>query len=74
MPREVEVARSVQRYGAQAILGRELGVREVRRFALAENVERVCRKWQDRSAASWFQEHPADMELFNWALKAYKHG
>ena len=46
----------------------------MRRIQLAENVEYVCRKRQDKDAAKWFAAHPAELSLFNWAKKAYTDG
>lgn len=70
MPREIEAGRMVNRYGAQAVYGRPLGVREMRRISLAERIEGACRHWLEPNAAEWFAKHPDDLRLFNWAVKA----
>ncbi len=48
-PTEIEAARLIDRFGAQAVYGRSLGVREMRRIMLAERVERIARHGLDAS-------------------------
>lgn len=74
MPVEIELGRLVNRFGAQAVYGRALGLLEMRRITLAENIERACQKWKAPNAGKWFQAHPDDLVIFDWAKKAYTHG
>ena len=73
-PTEIKAGRLIDRFGAQAVYGRPLGYGEMYRIVLAENVEFVCRKWQDKSAGKYFQENPAGLKLFTWAKKAFTDG
>ena len=73
MPDEIEAGRLINRYGATAVYGRPLGISEMRRINLAENVERVSRRWQAKGAGAWFAEHPEDQRLLQWVVKVNKH-
>jgi hypothetical protein len=73
MPHEIEAGRLINRYGAGAVYGRLLGVREMRRINLAENLEHICRRWLEPKAGEWFAAHPEQMQLFQWAVKAHTH-
>jgi hypothetical protein len=73
-PRWIEAGWLVDRFGAPAVYGRPLGYREMHAIMLAESVERVLRKWQDKNAGKWFAEHPSDKTLLVWAQDAFKHG
>jgi hypothetical protein len=47
----------------------------MQRILLAEHVEHVCRKWKEKGAAKWFDEHPEDKQTLTWAKEqATKHG
>lgn len=75
LPDDLRAGRLVDRFGAQNIYGRPLGYREIARITLAENVERLCRKWKDKGGEKWFLEHPDDLKALTWAQAAYnQHG
>lgn len=74
-PEEIRAGRLIDRFGAQSVYGRPLGYLEMRRITVAENIERICRKWQEKDAAKWFAKHPDDLKTLTWAKEqAKKHG
>ena len=70
-PTEIKAGRLIDRFGAPTVYGRPLGYHEMRRILLAESVEHVCRKWNEKGSGKWFAEHPDDTRLLEWARKAY---
>ena len=73
-PNVIKAGRLIDRFGAPTVYGRPLGYQEMQRIMLAERVEHVCRKRQEKDAAKWFAAHPDELRLFNWAKKAYTDG
>ncbi len=73
-PAEIEAARLLDRFGVQAVYGRALSVREMRRIMLAERIEQVARRWKGQGAGQWFAAHPEDAALLAAVKKASKHG
>jgi hypothetical protein len=59
IPREIEAGILIDRFGAQAVYGRTLGVKEIRRIAAAEN---VVNSYRSRQASTdwyaWAKDHP----------------
>jgi len=72
-PEELILLGYIDRFGAQAILGRTLSAREVRAMVLAEN---VMRAYRTRKAAQnwveWAKQHPEDNALLNEAMKLWQ--
>lgn len=74
VPAEIEARGLVDRFGTQAVYGRPMGVREMRRIMLAERIERLVARWNGPGAAEWFNTHPADSALLTRLAEEYKHG
>ncbi len=77
MPREYEVGRLIDRFGAGAVYGRLLGVGEMRRIMRAEAIIDAYRSraaWRDEggalSMADWAAKHAASSRMLNEAMKA----
>lgn len=74
---ELEALRMIDRFGAQAVFGRILSVREMRMMSLAE---RIVRAYHDRDAyrdadknknwAEWAAKNPTEFRLLNVAMRA----
>lgn len=69
MPQELLQLNYIDRFGAQAVMGRNLGYKEMQHMVLAEN---VVKAYEDRnkskSWASWAKEHPEKAQLLAEAL------
>ena len=65
-----EMRRMILAYGAQAVIGRAMGVRELRELDYAG---RIGQAYYAREASGnwveWGQQHPADNALLNWAMR-----
>jgi len=77
MPREYEIGRLIDRFGAQNVIGRLLGVGEMRRIMRVEAIIDAYRSratWRDESGtlsmADWAQKHAAASRMLNEAMKA----
>lgn len=77
MPREYEIGRLIDRFGAGAVYGRLLGVGEMRRIMRVEAIIDAYRSratWRDEggvlSMADWAQKHAASSRMLNEAMKA----
>ncbi len=77
MPREYEIGRLIDRFGAGAVYGRLLGVGEMRRIMRVEAVIDAYRSratWRDEGGAlsmsDWALKHAASSRMLNEAMKA----
>ena len=70
----MRLARYIDRFGAQAVLGRVMGAGEIRRIEMAE---RVIQIYQSRKQAEnwkeWVHSHPKEAELLAYA-EGLTHG
>jgi hypothetical protein len=68
---EIEAARHVRQFGAQAVYGRALAVRETRAL---EMTERVVSAWQSRAGsknwAEWAKKNPELQRVLNEVMNA----
>ena len=68
IPQEIRLARYIDRFGAQAVMGRTLSANEVKRIMAAEE---VITAYQSRAKsenwAAWAGEHPHYAELLSKA-------
>ena len=73
IPDEVVLARSIERYGAQAVYGRTLSFHEIRMMTMAENIVNAhqARK-RSESWAEWAEKNPGLAELLGVAGKLYE--
>lgn len=60
----------VKEYGAPAVLGRVLGVRELRELDYAGRIGQAYYT-RERSGnwVEWAEQHPGDNALLNWAMR-----
>lgn len=74
LPKELRLAQYIDRFGAQAVLGRLMGAGEIRRIDMAE---RIIRIYQSRKQAAnwkeWVGSHPKEAELLAYA-EGLTHG
>lgn len=70
IPREIELGRVVDRFGAQAVFGRAIGSKEIRRIAMAERTVRLFRE-RERAEnwAAWVVNNPEEAELLSRAAE-----
>lgn len=76
-PREIEAGRLIDRFGAQAVYGRTLGVKEMRRITVAENVARAYEIRQSSSDwVKWSKDNPELAKLLEYGavLNRENHG
>ena len=69
MPREMELLRAIQAYGAQAVIGRPLGAGEIRRMNVASNV--ITYHAQRAASGDWVKwetDNPDEAALLNRAM------
>ncbi len=70
IPAELKLARCIDRFGAQAVIGRTLSAREVNRIMAAEA---VIASYQSRAKAAdwaaWANTHPGEAELLSRAAE-----
>jgi len=70
IPQEIRLARYIDRFGAQAVIGRTLSANEVNRIMAAEE---VMAAYQSRAKsdnwAAWAGEHPHYAELLSRAAR-----
>lgn len=70
-PAVLELLSVIDRFGAAAVMGRTLGVGEIRSMLVAEAIVRAC---QGRAGAenwvNWAQEHPELQRLLVEAMRA----
>jgi hypothetical protein len=68
---ELELLAAVDRFGAQAVFGRPLGVGEIKRMRMAED---VVKAYASRAKAgdwvAWADGNPRDAALLAWAYRA----
>ena len=71
MPAEIRLLREVDRFGAQAVFGRTLGAKEIRRMMIAENIVNAYRaRAASENWAAWETDNPQVAALLNAAMKA----
>ena len=67
---EIELGKIIDRFGAQAVFGRTIGAKEIRRIAMAETIVRLFR---ERAAsdnwAAWAGNNPEYAELLSRAAE-----
>ena len=64
MPHEIEAARLIDHFGAEAVYGRPLYVRELYRFLAAKRIEQSHDAWINaENAAVWAEQHPEEHQL-----------
>ena len=70
IPQEIRLARCLDRFGAQAVMGRTLSANEVNRIMAAEA---VIASYQSRAKAAdwaaWANAHPGEAELLSRAAE-----
>lgn len=75
MPQEIEMGRLIDRFGAQAVLGRPMGAKEIRRIMAAEYVLNAYRSMtSSENYAAWVNDHPQEAELLSQAAKLVTNG
>jgi len=61
MPREIELGRLIDRFGAQAVMGRALGAKEIKRIMAAEYIVKAYESMtKAENYAAWVSEHPRE--------------
>ena len=64
MPHEIEAARLIAHFGAEAVYGRPLFVRELYRILAARRIEEGYSAWtQAENAAVWAEQNPEQHQL-----------
>lgn len=66
-PKELYLARAIDRWGVQAVLNRPyIGGGEIRRIVAVEYLERIYREWSKalsgKHFAAWAKEHAEELE------------
>ncbi len=70
IPQEIRLARCLDRFGAQAVMGRTLSANEVNRIMAAEAVMAAYRnRAKAENWAAWAVEYPNDAELLSKAAE-----
>jgi hypothetical protein len=70
-PRELAQLKAINRFGAEAVMGRPLGVGEIRRMTTAEAiVGGYQQRARAESWASWASAHPESSALLILAMRA----
>ena len=74
-PQELIQASYIDRFGVQAVMGRQLGAGEMRRMIMAENIVNAYHNRQ-RAAdwVKWAEDYPDEAVLLNYAMKAAQDG
>ena len=70
-PRELDAMRAIRAFGAEAVWGRPLGVGEIRRMVVAENIVQAYRARAAHSDgwAAWASANPDANRLLNLAMR-----
>ena len=64
MPKEIELGRLIDRFGAEAVLGRPIGAKEARRIMAAEYVVKAYESMtRSSNYAAWVNDHPREAEM-----------
>lgn len=75
IPRELILARYIDRFGAQAVFGRPIGAGEAHRIMIAEAVVRAYKNPQRaENAPAFAREHPEEAALLLRAAEAASDG
>ena len=70
IPKEIKLARMIDRFGAQAVLGRLMGAGEINRILMAERVVRVYKSMKAASnATEWAVSNPNESQLMDYAMR-----
>lgn len=70
IPREIELGKVVDRFGAQAIFGRSIGAKEIKRIAMSETIVRLFReRAKAENWAAWVVNNQAEAELLSIAAE-----
>jgi len=68
LPKELRLARYIDRFGAQAVLGRVMGAGEIRRIEMAERIISIYQsRKQASNATEWVNSHQKEAELLDYA-------
>ena len=60
----------IDRFGAQAVLGRVMGAGEINRIFMAERVIRAYKSMKSASnAVEWATSNPEDSKLMDYAMR-----
>ena len=71
IPRELILLHNIEKYGAQAVLGRTLGAGEIRRMNVAENIVRAYQsRKQSDNWATWAEVNPELNRILEDAMLA----
>ena len=69
-PREIELGRMINRFGAQAVFGRAMGAAEIRRIEISERIVRLyIEREKSDNWAAWVMNNPGDAELLSMAAE-----
>jgi len=72
MPDELILARTVDRYGAQAVFGRILSFHEIRMMTLADNVVTAYKeRARSENWKEWTENNPGKAHILNTAGRLY---
>jgi hypothetical protein len=75
IPKELRLAGYINRFGAQAVLGRAISAKEVKHITAAENVVNIYHSMQNaQNAAEWAGSNPDAADLIDYAIKLVKNG
>ena len=70
-PRELDALRAIRAFGAEAVWGRPIGVGEIKRMVLADNIVQAYRGRLAHADgwAAWASENPEANSLLNLAMR-----
>ena len=75
MPNELRLLDQIDRFGVQAILGRQLGAKEITHMRAAENIVKYYRlRSQAKSWATWAKENPEGAAILNYCMELLNDG
>lgn len=69
---ELEALRFIDRFGAQNVYGRPLGLGEMRRMRIAENIYEWAKAQNSGERAAWGQAHPEQSAALSYAFSCAK--
>lgn len=69
-PRELQLLYAINRFGAQAVMGRSLGAGEIKRMSAAENIVNWFReRTKAINWATWSKENPGKAHMLEVAAQ-----
>lgn len=75
IPKELEQARLVSRFGVEAVFGRPLYTKEMRRMVAADNIySAFTSRKNSKDWGKWASENPELDEILRYAMKASING